>query len=71
MMSAVCSELISQFLAIRALVIVSKVVNVLDATMNSTVSGSRSWVFSNMSAGSMLLMNRHSMPSCLYGFRAS
>ena len=60
-----CSELISQFLAILALVMVSSVVKVLDATMNSVVSASRSWVFSYMSAGSMFEMKRHSMRSSL------
>ena len=47
------SELMSQFLAMRAFVIVSSVVKVFDATMNSTVSGSTSLVFSYMSVGSM------------------
>jgi len=51
--------------AILALVMVSSVVNVLDATMNSVVSGSRSTVFSYTSVGSMLEMKRHRSPGCL------
>jgi hypothetical protein len=51
--------------AIRALVRVSSVVKVLDATMNSVVSGSRSAVFSAQSVGSMLETKRHSgRPAC-------
>ena len=61
----------SQVRASRALVSVSSVVNVLDATMNRVVSGSRSAVFSATSVGSMLETKRHSRPSCTYGFSAS
>lgn len=43
---ASCSDDRNQSRAMRAFVIVSSVVNVLDATMNSVVVGSRSFVFS-------------------------
>src|SRR6478736_102170 len=61
----------SQSRASRALVSVSSVPKVLDATTNSVVVGSRSLVFSAMSVGSMFDTNRTSRPSCTYGLRAS
>ena len=48
----------SQVRARRALVSVSRVVKVLEATMNSVVAGSRSRVASARSVGSMLDTNR-------------
>ena len=48
----------SQSRAVRALVSVSSVVNVLLATMNSVSAGSRSMIASRMSAPSMLDTNR-------------
>ena len=53
----------SQSRARRALVRVSSVVKVLDATMKSVVSGSRSAVFRAMSAGSMFETKRAWMPA--------
>ena len=47
----------------RALVRVSRVVKVLEAMMNSVVSGSRSLTFSAQSLGSMLEMKRALSPS--------
>jgi len=47
-----------------AFVMVSSVVKVLDATITRVVSGSRSFVVSPASVGSMLEMKRHSRPSC-------
>ena len=61
----------SQARASRALVSVSKVVKVFDATMNNVVSGSRPRVFSATSVGSMLETNRQLSPSWTYGCRAS
>ena len=55
----------SQLRASVALVSVSCVVNVLDTMTNSVVAGSRSWVFSYRSVGSMLEMNRHSISALL------
>ena len=49
----------AQARAVRAFVIVSSVVNVLDATMNSVSAGSRSAVFSAKSAPSTFDTNRH------------
>ena len=68
---AALSSCSSQLRASRALVSVSRVVNVLDATMNSVVAGSRSAVFSYTSVGSMLETKRACRPSCTYGFNAS
>ena len=48
----------SQSRAVRALVSVSSVVNVLDATTNRVSAGSRSMVASRMSVPSMLDTNR-------------
>jgi len=53
----------SQSRAMRALVRVSRVVKVLDATMNRVVAGFRPAVFSATSVGSMLETKRHSRPS--------
>ena len=53
------NALSSQARAVRAFVIVSSVVNVLDATMNSVSAGSRSRVFSSKSAPSTLETKRH------------
>ena len=61
----------SQLRASRALVSVSRVVKVLEATMNSVVSGSRSLVFSATSVGSMLEMKRAFRPGFTYGCSAS
>ncbi|CPU65646.1 Uncharacterised protein [Mycobacteroides abscessus] len=61
----------SQSRARRALVSVSSVPNVFDATMNSVVRGSRPAVFSATSVGSMFETNRTSMSWCLYGSSAS
>ena len=47
-----------------AFVMVSSVVKVLEATITRVVSGSRSFVVSPASVGSMLEMKRHSRPSC-------
>ena len=47
-----------------AFVMVSRVVKVFEATMTSVVSGSRSFVVSPASVGSMFEMNRHSRPAC-------
>ena len=48
----------------RALVRVSSVPKVLLDTMNRVVAGSRPASFCAASVGSMLLMKRHSSPSC-------
>ena len=56
----------SQSRAVRALVSVSSVVNVLLATMNSVSSGSRSAVASRMSVPSMLDTNRKRIERSLY-----
>ena len=64
-----CSQ--SQVRARRALVSVSRVPNVFDATMNSVVVGSRPLTVSARSLGSMLETNRTSRPSCTYGLSAS
>ena len=61
----------SQLRASRALVRVSSVVKVLEATMNSVVSGSRSSVFSATSVGSMLETKRALRPGFTYGWSAS
>ena len=61
----------SQARARRALVSVSSVVNVLEATMNKVVSGSRSLVFSATSVGSMLETKRAVRPGLTYGWSAS
>ena len=61
----------SQERASRALVSVSNVVNVFEATMNNVVSGSRSAVFSATSVGSMLDTKRAVRPGFTYGCRAS
>ncbi|SKF62657.1 Uncharacterised protein [Mycobacteroides abscessus subsp. abscessus] len=55
----------SQLRARRALVSVSRVVKVLDATMNRVVSGSRSPTFSARSLGSMFDTKRQSRASVL------
>jgi len=53
----------NQSRAMRALVRVSRVVKVLEAMMNSVVSGSRSATFSAQSVGSILEMKRADRPS--------
>ena len=57
--------------AVRALVRVSRVVNVLDETMNSVSAGSRSWVASQKSVPSTLLTNRNVRSRCAKSVRAS
>ena len=61
----------SQSRARRAFVSVSSVVNVFDATMNSVVSGSRSFVFDAMSNGSMFDTKRAEIPASAYGSSAA
>ena len=68
---AALSSCSSQERANRALVSVSSVVNVLDATMNRVVSGSRSAVLVATSVGSMLETNRAARPGLTYGRSAS
>ena len=68
---AAASSRHSQARASRALVSVSSVPNVLEATMNSVVAGSRSLTVSATSVGSMLEMKRHCSPSATYGLSAS
>ncbi len=65
------SESSSQVRTQRALVRVSRVPKVLEATITRVVSGSRSAVLTAASVGSMLEMNRHSRPGLTYGLRAS
>ena len=68
--SAAPSSSQSQSRARRAFVSVSRVPNVLDATMNSVVVRVEALaVFSAMSVGSMFETNRTSMPSCTYGLQ--
>ena len=57
--------------AVRALVIVSSVVNVFDATMNSVSSGSRSRVASQKSVPSTFDTNRNVIERSLKSSRAS
>ena len=61
----------SQSRARRALVRVSSVVKVFEATMKSVVSGSSPLVFWAMSVGSMFETNRAWMPASAYGSSAA
>ena len=56
--------------AVRALVMVSRVVNVFDAMMKSVVSGSRSRVASRKSAPSTFETNRYVIERSEYGASA-
>ena len=57
------SASVSQRRAAVALVSVSSVENVLDATMKSVVAGSSPTSFATRSAGSTLETNRHEIPA--------